>query len=190
MKANRILFLNVIFFLSIALYSCDEGNSPMNDVDNEDMTDGDDQMTGDNTTDATLAPDFSLTNLSDQTVTLSTYKGKVVVLFFFGNACPPCKGIAPSIQSQLADVYASNDKFVVLGIDQWDGKKASVQGFRSSTSTTFPLLQKGSSVASKYKTTYDRLVVIDKEGYIQFKGTRGASSDLSTVKTKVKDLLK
>ena len=49
----------------------------------------------------TTAPAFTLTSLDNTQVKLSDYSNKVVVLFFFGNTCPSCKAIAPSIESKL-----------------------------------------------------------------------------------------
>ena len=139
---------------------------------------------------ATKAPDFSLTSSDGNQVKLSDFAGKVVVVFFFGNSCPSCKAAAPSIQSKLAAPYSSNSNYQILGLDQWDGNSASVQSFKTTTGVSFPLLLTASSVAANYKTTYDRLVVIDKSGNIVFSGKQGASSDIDAVKAKVDELLK
>ena len=138
----------------------------------------------------TKAPDFSLSSTDGTQVKLSNYTGKVVVIFFFGNSCPSCKAAGPSIQSKLAAPYASNSNYQILGLDQWDGNTASVQSFRTVTGVSFPLLLNASSVAASYKTTYDRLVVIDKSGNIAYSGTQGAGADVDTVKAKVDELLK
>lgn len=138
----------------------------------------------------TKAPDFSLSSIAGTQVKLSDYSGKVVVIFFFGNSCPSCKAAGPSIQSKLATPYASNSNYQILGLDQWDGNTASVQSFKTITGVSFPLLLNASSVAASYKTTYDRLVVIDKLGNIAYSGTQVAGSDADTVKAKVDELLK
>lgn len=139
---------------------------------------------------ATKAPAFSLNSSDGRLVNLSDYSGKVVVLFFFGNSCPSCKAAAPSIESKLAAPYASNSNYQIIGLDQWDGNAASVQSFKTTTGVSFPLLLSASSTAAAYKTTYDRLVVIDKSGNIAFSGTKLASSDTDAVKAKVDELLK
>jgi len=138
---------------------------------------------------AELAPGFTLKSLDGADVSLSDFKNKVVVLFFFGNNCPSCKAVAPNVESMLVTPYASNTGYMVLGLDQWNGNAASVQAFKTATNVTFPLLLNASGVAADYKTTYDRLVVIDKTGKIVFSGMQLASSDLSAAKTKVMELL-
>ncbi|MGQ1787278.1 peroxiredoxin family protein [Saccharicrinis sp. GN24d3] len=191
MKVSRLL-ISVFVISSLAFYACDDGNNPMSDSNTnptDNNNDGDMNDDGSNNNGATLAPDFSLQNLNDETVTLSAYKGKVVVLFFFGNTCPSCIASAPSVQSKLANAYSANGNVIIVGIDQWDGTKASVEGFKNSTGVDFPLLLKGSSVASKFETTYDRLIVVDKEGYIRFKGSRGAGSDADSAKSTVETYL-
>ena len=137
-----------------------------------------------------IAPAFELQNLDGQSVKLSDFKDKVVVLFFFGNNCPSCKNIGPKIESDLNKVHGSNSSFAILGLDQWDGNTASVNSFKSVTGITFPLLQKASATAKAYESTYDRLVVINKKGKIAFRGSRLASSDLADVKALVENLLK
>ncbi len=194
MKTTKLFLIPLLLLFLIGFSSCDEDNSPepdndsmmdMKDDSNDgDMDDNDDGNNDGGNNNANQAPDFSLKSLNDETVKLSDYKGKVVVLFFFGNSCPSCKAIAPDIQSKIANSYSS-DKVVVLGIDQWNGTKSSVQGFKNSTGVSFTLLLNGSSVASDYSTTYDRLIVVDKEGNIQFKGTRVANSDLNSAKETV-----
>lgn len=135
------------------------------------------------------APDFALTSLDGMNVKLSDNKGKVVVLFFLGSGCPSCKAAAPGIQSMLVAPFANRSDYKLLGLDQWNGNSSEVQSFKSITGATFPLLLNASGVASEYKTTYDRLVVIDQKGDIVFSGKQGAAADISQVKQKVESLL-
>lgn len=140
-------------------------------------------------TPANPAPGFTLKSLDGSDVSLSDFTNKVVVLFFFGNNCPSCKAAAPIVESMLVTPFASKTDYMVLGLDQWNGNIASVTAFKAATNVTFPLLLNASSVASAYKTTYDRIVVIDKTGNIVFKGTQSASSDIAAAKAKVMELL-
>jgi peroxiredoxin len=136
-----------------------------------------------------LAPGFTLKSLEGVDVSLSNYKNKVVTLFFFGNNCSSCKAVAPSVQSTLVTPFASNTSYAVLGLDQWNGNAASVQAFKTATNVTFPLLLNASGVAAEYKTTYDRIVIIDKAGSIAFSGNQLVSQDLAAAKAKVTELL-
>jgi len=138
---------------------------------------------------ADAAPNFTLKSLDGTDVSLSSFNNKVVTLFFFGNNCPSCKAVAPSVESMLVTPFASNTNYMVLGLDQWDGNTASVQAFKTVTNMSFTLLLNASGVAANYKTTYDRIVVIDKAGKIAFSGKQSASSDIAAAKAKVMELL-
>lgn len=135
------------------------------------------------------APGFTLKSTTGADVSLSNFNNKVVVLFFFGNNCPSCKAAAPNVESMLVTPYASRTDYAILGLDQWNGNTASVVAFKTVTNVSFPLLLNAASVATAYRTTYDRLVVIDKAGKIAFKGNQSVSSDIATAKAKVLELL-
>lgn len=135
------------------------------------------------------APDFALADLSGNIVQLADFEDRVLVLFFLGHNCPYCKGVADDIESQLRQEYIDNDSFAIIGLDTWNGSKSAVEAFQSSTGVTFPLLLKASEVANSYETTYDRLVVVNPNGKIAFKGNNASATDLSTVVDLVKTLL-
>ena len=167
--------------LIAVMASCSESDSEMDDMLDNDKP----QMMGD----VVSAPDFTLKDLSGNEVMLSDFDKKVLVLFFFGNACPACKAAGPSIQSKLANAYASNADFSILGLDQWDGNEAAVQSFKNTSGVNFPLLLKASATARSYATTFDRIVVVDKEGNIRFNGTRSAAKDVDAAAAVVKEYL-
>lgn len=137
----------------------------------------------------TMATDFKLKTLSGDSLGLADINNKVVVLFFFGYSCSHCKTSAPEIQGNLVTPYASRTDYAIAGLDMWNGTSAAVEAFRSSTGLSSPLLLNASGVAGDYKTTNDRLIVIDKMGYIRFKGNQSAIKDIDAAKMKVNELL-
>lgn len=183
----------LLFLSSCQQSDVDPGGSTTGNTNTGNNNTGNDNTgnnnSGNNTDDEKAAPDFTLESISGNQVKLSDYKNKVVVLFFLGNTCPSCQASAPSIEDKLHAPYTSNGSYAILGLDQWDGNKASLEGFKTTTGVGFPLLLKASGVAADYGTTYDRLVVVDKDGNIAFKGTKSAGSDLSAVKDLVDSLL-
>ncbi len=60
------------------------------------------------------APDFTLTDLDGNSVSLSDYRGTPVMLNFWATWCPPCRAELPLIQ-EYQDKYA--DEFVVLAVN-------------------------------------------------------------------------
>ena len=133
------------------------------------------------------APDFTVGLLDGGTFTLSDHTGKVVFIFFFGNSCPSCIGIGPTIESNIHRAYSSQQDFVAVGLDTWDNSsgESSVSNFQSQTGITFPLAIKAGSVAINYSTTYDRLMVIGPDGVIRHKGTVAASNDVTAAKSTI-----
>lgn len=136
-----------------------------------------------------VAPGFSLLSLSGDTLDLIELKGKVVVLFFFGYTCSHCKESAPVIQTSLVNPYVGRSDYIVLGIDVWNGTETYAGAFKTSTGVTFDLLLNGSATGSAYGTTNDRLVVVDREGYIRFSGQQAAKDDAAAAVSKVNTLL-
>jgi len=67
------------------------------------------------------APDFEWTSLDGQTLRLSTYRGKVVVVNFWATWCPPCREEMPTLQR----VAASEPDVIVLEVHPMEpGDKA------------------------------------------------------------------
>ena len=61
-----------------------------------------------------LAPDFTLPQLDGQTLRLSSYRGKVVLLDFWATWCVPCREEIPHFM-ELQDKYRA-DGFEVIGV--------------------------------------------------------------------------
>jgi peroxiredoxin len=122
------------------------------------------------------APDFTLSNVDGGSFTLSEQLGKVIMIFTFGNTCPHCIANGPNTESGIYQTLKNNSDFVAVGVDTWDGSSGQVQSFRASTGITYPLLLNGSSVQQDYTTTYDRVIVVDKDGVIQYKSSNNATT--------------
>jgi peroxiredoxin Q/BCP len=124
-----------------------------------------------------MAPDFELLSDSGQTVKLSSYRGKQVILYFYPkDDTPGCTTQSCNFRDSYPTIQGRNA--VVLGISP-DGV-ASHQKFKSKYALPFPLLaDEDHSVAEKYgawgektvmgKTTTGILrshFVIDEQGRI------------------------
>ena len=63
---------------------------------------------------ASAAPDLTLRDLDGNTVTLSQFKGKVIILDFFATWCPPCRQEIPDFV-ELQKQYGSQG-FTMVGV--------------------------------------------------------------------------
>jgi thioredoxin-dependent peroxiredoxin len=71
-----------------------------------------------------LAPDFTVPNQAGTNVTLSSFKGKKVILYFYPkDDTPGCTAEACNLRDNYAEL--TNDGFVVLGVSTDDAKKHS-----------------------------------------------------------------
>ena len=63
------------------------------------------------------APDFSLSTINGETLKLSDFKGKVIILDFWATRCPPCRREIPDF-IKLYDNYKAHG-LVIIGIGIW-----------------------------------------------------------------------
>jgi peroxiredoxin len=117
---------------------------------------------------AEAASDFTLRDINGQETTLSSLKGKVVVLSFWATWCGPCKEEMPHLQQMYTEM---KDKgLVVLSISTDDARSASkVKPFVMKMGYSFPvLLDRESTVIGAYNPskTLPYTVVIDRNGEV------------------------
>lgn len=188
MKFQSILSL-LILAIFVTFTSCsDEGLDPQVPDTTVDMDGDTDPNDGNDTEALETAPDFNIKTYEGEDLQLSAYEGQVLVIWFFGSECPPCIAIGATVEEELNEKFRDVENYAIIGMDQWDRNDATVEGFQEKTGVQFPLGAKGGSVASEYGTTYDRLVVINKEGKIEYKATARANSTLDDVVTLVRKL--
>lgn len=110
-----------------------------------------------------IAPDFTLQDLDNRTVSLSDFRGKVVVLDFWATWCPPCRASIPGLE-RLHRTY-SKKGLVLLAVSLDEGGWEDVKSFRTEYGISYTILKGTEEVASKYIVrSIPMLVVIDREG--------------------------
>ncbi|MFJ7699391.1 redoxin domain-containing protein [Lysinibacillus fusiformis] len=123
-------------------------------------------------------PDFTLTSLDGEDITLSDLRGKKVVLNFWATWCPPCKAEMPHMQN-FYDEYGKEKNVEIIAVNLTtaerdvtaDAKVDTVMTFRDSFELTFPILldsDPDNSVGADYQIiTIPTTYFIDSNGYIQ-----------------------
>ncbi len=83
------------------------------------------------------APDFQLLNLEGQNVSLSSLRGKPVLINFWASWCPPCRAEMPFIQQIFEDEEWSDKGLVILAINIGESPDT-VKRFMASYGLSFP----------------------------------------------------
>ncbi|MBI4597528.1 MAG: TlpA family protein disulfide reductase [Candidatus Omnitrophica bacterium] len=108
------------------------------------------------------APDFNLQQLDGGTVTLSQFRGQIVIIEFWATWCQPCRFTLPSLE-KIYQQYRSRGVVVLLAnqdeapekIRKWAGKRF----------TAPILLDKGGRIAVRYGAAgLPHLLIINTEG--------------------------
>jgi cytochrome c biogenesis protein CcmG, thiol:disulfide interchange protein DsbE len=98
-------------------------------------------------------------------VSLSAYRGKVVVLNFWASWCPPCKEEAPILARWQPRLKAQNG--TIVGVDVLD-VSSDAQHFVTEHKLAFPHLRDadGSRLKAFQVVGYPETVVLDRQGHI------------------------
>jgi thiol-disulfide isomerase/thioredoxin len=118
------------------------------------------------------AKEFTLKDLESKKVSLSDFRGKVVLLNFFATWCSPCRMEIPELV-KIHQKYKNKD-FVLLGISlDADAVPFMIKTFARDMKITYPVLMGTPGVADAYLISgVPVTVLINKEGkiYKQFDG--------------------
>ena len=115
------------------------------------------------------APDFTLPTLTGNPVSLSDYRGRVVLLDFWASWCIPCRLTMPVLEG-LSQQYP---EIVLLGVSLDRSRSDAVAYLDSreefSLIAVYGSLSAASSVSQLYAVTgIPRTFLIDREGIVRF----------------------
>ncbi|MGX9932555.1 MULTISPECIES: TlpA disulfide reductase family protein [Virgibacillus] len=124
-----------------------------------------------------MAPDFKLQTLDGETVQLSDFRGKRVMINFWATWCPPCRAEMPDMQK-----FHEKKDIVILAINltETESNLLDVKRFVKDFELTFPILKdEKTTVANQYQiqpipTSY----MVDSKGRIQYKAFGAMNYDL------------
>jgi cytochrome c biogenesis protein CcmG/thiol:disulfide interchange protein DsbE len=174
MKKPPIFLL--FFVISLVLVSCSKSDSTSPVVASVELN--------------STAPDFTLKDISGRSISLSDYKGKVVLLEFWATWCPPCKASIPGL-IELQKKYEQKGFSVVgLSIDTDTDASEKVRQFSVSNSINYPVLLSNETTPKTYNViSIPTSFLIGKDGIIM-DIYRGYSEELdSKVSAQIEKLL-
>lgn len=137
---------------------------------------------------AQTAPDFTLPDINNKSVSLSDFSGKVIILDFWATWCGYCVKEVPHLV-ELYNTYKEKG-LVIIGIDvDTDEDAAMLKSFASKQGITYPILLGNKNVTDSYGGVrgIPTSFIIDRNQKIvqTYVGYR----DKSTFENAIKDLL-
>ena len=125
---------------------------------------------------AILAPDFTLAKLDGEWFKLSDFRGKVVMLNFWGTWCPPCRKEIPDF-IKLMEKY-NKDGLEIVGVTLTSGSAEKIQKFVDKNKMNYTILtdidqNETQAVTARYGNATGQQIsgipttfIIDRDGYI------------------------
>ncbi len=112
------------------------------------------------------APVISVAAMDGSTVSLSSFKGKVVLLNFWATWCPPCREEIPSMMKLNERMAGKPFQMLCVSVDE--GGKAAVQEFFASSGFSLPayLDLNGAGAKTYGLTGVPESYLIDKKGVL------------------------
>jgi len=111
------------------------------------------------------APPFELTRLEGQPLSLTSLRGKVVLINFWATWCKPCEDEMPAMDRLYASLRDQGFELVAISVD--DGREE-VERFQKRLGFSFPvLLDPEKLVSERYQTyRFPESFLVDRDGVI------------------------
>jgi peroxiredoxin len=122
---------------------------------------------------SSYAPDFRVTDLKGNSISLSDYRGKVLFLNFWATWCPPCRAEIPDFIEAYAEQKTNG--LEILGISLDSKGKAEVTAFVEKYRINYPVVLETRENTEKIIDDYQpgqfipTTIIIDKTGRIRHK---------------------
>jgi len=115
------------------------------------------------------APDFSITDLQGNKLSLEDLKGNVIVINFWATWCPPCRQEIPGFL-ELYDKY-KDQGLVIIGVALDNGGPAVVNPFVKDMQITYPVAMATQEIYQAYQPGQyiPATFIIDRTGTIRDK---------------------
>ena len=147
------------------MFGCDSGYSnPSNDPAADDQPKS---IKRGLPTMGSVSPAFQLIDLNGNQITLSDYRGKVVLLNFWATWCAPCRVEMPAMETLYQDLQKEGLEVLAISIDPQG--IVVTRPFQEAMGLTFPILHDSEyRVGAAYGArTLPMTYLIDREGLIR-----------------------
>jgi cytochrome c biogenesis protein CcmG/thiol:disulfide interchange protein DsbE len=133
-----------------------------------------------------LAPDFSLPDLTGQKLDLSSYRGKVILLDFWATWCDPCRDEIPHFV-ELQNRYGGQG-LQIVGVSMDDGPEP-VRDFYQRFKMNYPVVMGNAKTGELYGGVLGLPIafLIGRDGRISAKHI--GATDISVFEEEIKNML-
>jgi len=112
------------------------------------------------------APDFTLQTVDGRSITLSSLRGKVVLVNFWATWCPPCREEMPSMEEMYRNYAPGGLELLAINVEE-NGPQV-LPDFLKAHPHTFPVLM---DTAAKVQNSYGvfqfpETYIVDRNGII------------------------
>lgn len=113
------------------------------------------------------APVVPFRSVSGDTVSLRDYRGKIVLLNFWGTWCPPCLREIPQLVDLQRELDGTGATIVSIAVDS--GSPSDVQDFARKYGLNYPIWMAGTGRVVRYYRTmgFPTTLLIDADGVIR-----------------------
>lgn len=134
-----------------------------------------------------VAPDITVTTMAGETLKLSSFRGKSVILNFWASWCGPCTAEMKNIESIYKE-YPEND-LIILGVNQGESNET-IKGYADLWNLSFRLVrdEDGNAGRSYQIRALPTTVFIDSEGIV-YEIRVGGPLSVDFIKERVNKLL-
>ncbi len=119
------------------------------------------------------APDFSLVNLDDEIITLSDYRGHVVLLDFWASWCKPCVRTFPALHEIQAELADRGVALLVISLDKTEeeAREYLIENGFATENVLWSSLDEARAVKGLFGVVgIPHTFVVDRDGMIRFSG--------------------
>ena len=138
----------------------------------------------------TVAPDFTVTMFDGSTQTLSTLKGKVVLVNFWATWCPPCREELKRVEADIIERF-KDAPFVFIPISRGE-ERQTVADFRKKMGYTFPMgLDPERKIYDLYASNFiPRNFLVDQNGQVVIASVGYEVEEFDALIAKIEELVK
>ena len=112
------------------------------------------------------APDFTLPGLNGELISLSEFKGNVVLVNIWATWCPPCVYEMPSMEKLHQQFKSEQFKILAISIDS-QGAKAVAPFMKNHNLTFQALIDPAGTIRTSYGiNSIPQSFIIDKQGHL------------------------